>query len=81
MISSFHDISLIHDDSLFFVFHDDFLINNFHGVKFTIILESTEKNFWKATWSYESDYLKRVKTYFVFIIYAVVVNPTTRLQI
>lgn len=33
----FHDISLVNNNLLLFVFHNEFLINNFHCVKFPVL--------------------------------------------
>lgn len=44
-----HDISLIHDELLFFVFGDKGLADDFHGVEEAVFFEANKKYFGKAS--------------------------------
>lgn len=46
-----HDISLIHDELLFFVFGDKGLADDFHGVEEAVFFEADKKYFGKASWA------------------------------
>ncbi len=51
MIDWFHDVSFIHDDFFFFMFENESLIDEFHGIKFSVFLEAAQKDFWKPAHS------------------------------
>ncbi len=80
MVSTFHDVSFVHDNSLFLVFYDNFLIDDFHSIEAAIFLKSAKKNLRKSSWSNQLDDLKWLKANLLFLVNAVVYS-STRLQI
>jgi hypothetical protein len=60
MTRIFHDISLVHNDILLFIFNNDIFIDDFHCIEITIFFESAQIDFWKTTWTYQFNNLKTV---------------------
>jgi hypothetical protein len=80
MIRAFHDVPFVHDDSLFLVFYNHFLVNHFHRVKAPVLLEPTQEHFWKPARANQLENFKRLQTDLLFLVDAVV-DSTAGLQV
>lgn len=61
MLELCHNISLIHDNFFLFVLENEFLIDNLHGVEFSIFLKPAQKNLRKSSCTDALQNIKRVQ--------------------
>ena len=68
MLSAFHNVSLVHDDSFFLVLYNNLLIDYLHSVEAPVLLEPTKKNFREPSRANQLENLERLESYFLFLV-------------
>lgn len=61
MLELGHNVSLIHNNFFLFIFEDEFLINDLHGIELSIFLKPAKKNLRKSSCADTLENIKRVQ--------------------